>query len=311
MAFIKQQKTKAYFKRYQVKYRRRREGKTDYFARRRLCIQDKNKFNTPKYRMVVRITNKDVVCQIVTPKIEGDHILCAAYSHELKNYGLPAGISSTNYASAYATGLLLARRMLSQIGLGDIYKGVEKADGQYYAVADSQEADKQSEMKDNGENGKRPFRLVLDVGLARTTTGAKVFGALKGAVDGGLDIPHSTGRFPGASGKSDYDAGKHRHYIFGGHVADYMRHLKEEDGEAYQKQFSALIKAGLNADNIEKTFAKVHASIRSKPTVTKKARKAPAKKLVRKPRLSAEQKKARARTRYANLIRKAQLRMSE
>ncbi|CAF4410778.1 unnamed protein product, partial [Rotaria magnacalcarata] len=37
---------------------------------------------------------------------------------------------------------------------------------------------------------KRPFRCYLDVGLARTTTGAKVFGALKGAVDGGLDIPH-------------------------------------------------------------------------------------------------------------------------
>ena len=35
-----------------------------------------------------------------------------------------------------------------------------------------------------------PFRCFLDVGLARTTTGARVFGALKGAVDGGLDIPH-------------------------------------------------------------------------------------------------------------------------
>lgn len=34
------------------------------------------------------------------------------------------------------------------------------------------------------------FRAFLDVGLARTTTGARVFGALKGAVDGGLDIPH-------------------------------------------------------------------------------------------------------------------------
>ena len=34
----------------QVKFRRRREGKTDYFARKRLVIQDKNKYNTPKYR---------------------------------------------------------------------------------------------------------------------------------------------------------------------------------------------------------------------------------------------------------------------
>jgi hypothetical protein len=34
----------------QVKYRRRRQGKTDYRARLRMCTQDKNKYNTPKYR---------------------------------------------------------------------------------------------------------------------------------------------------------------------------------------------------------------------------------------------------------------------
>jgi large subunit ribosomal protein L5e len=33
MPFQKVAKTKAYFKRYQVKYRRRREGKTDYARR--------------------------------------------------------------------------------------------------------------------------------------------------------------------------------------------------------------------------------------------------------------------------------------
>jgi len=38
---------------------------------------------------------------------------------------------------------------------------------------------------------------VLDVGLVRTTCGNRVFGALKGACDGGLHIPHSTKRFPG------------------------------------------------------------------------------------------------------------------
>lgn len=56
--YIKVLKTSAYSKRFQVKYRRRRQGKTDYQARRRMVIQDKNKYNTPKYRMVVRITNK-------------------------------------------------------------------------------------------------------------------------------------------------------------------------------------------------------------------------------------------------------------
>ena len=48
--FVKLVKNKAYFKRFQVKFRRRREGKTDYFARKRLVVQDKNKYNTPKYR---------------------------------------------------------------------------------------------------------------------------------------------------------------------------------------------------------------------------------------------------------------------
>ncbi|KAK7382078.1 hypothetical protein VNO80_00768 [Phaseolus coccineus] len=38
---------------------------------------------------------------------------------------------------------------------------------------------------------RRPFRALLDVGLIRTTTCNRVFGALKGALDGGLDIPHS------------------------------------------------------------------------------------------------------------------------
>jgi len=52
------------FRMKQVKYRRRREGKTDYYARKRLVVQAKNKYASPKYRLVVRITNKDVVCQV-------------------------------------------------------------------------------------------------------------------------------------------------------------------------------------------------------------------------------------------------------
>ena len=36
MGFIKSLKTKAYYKRYQTKFRRRREGKTDYRARRKM-----------------------------------------------------------------------------------------------------------------------------------------------------------------------------------------------------------------------------------------------------------------------------------
>merc|ERR1712093_930599 len=45
--------------------------------------------------------------------------------------------------------------------------------------------------------GRFPFKAILDIGLARTTTGARIFGAMKGAVDGGLAIPHKPNRFPG------------------------------------------------------------------------------------------------------------------
>lgn len=56
------------------------------------------------------------------------------------------------------------------------------------------------------------LRCHLDVGLARTTTGARVFGALKGAADGGLNIPHSTKRFPGYSAESkSFNADVHRY----------------------------------------------------------------------------------------------------
>uniref|UniRef100_A0A8D2GF92 Large ribosomal subunit protein uL18 n=1 Tax=Theropithecus gelada TaxID=9565 RepID=A0A8D2GF92_THEGE len=97
MGFVKVVKNKAYFKRYQVKFRRRREGKTDYCAHKRLVIQDKNKYNTPKYRMIVRVTNRDIIYQIAYARIEGDMIVCAAYAHKLPKYGGKVGL--TNYAA--------------------------------------------------------------------------------------------------------------------------------------------------------------------------------------------------------------------
>merc|ERR1711963_1313230 len=156
MVFVKVLKNKAYFKRFQVKKRRRREGKTDYKARRKMCIQDKSKYNAPKYRMVVRFTNADIVTQIVYAKIVGDVVMTAAYAHELPRYGISVGL--TNYAAAYATGLLLARRHLKKIGLAERYEGLAEATGEYYRVQ-------------TVRDGARPFMAILDVGLVRTTTG--------------------------------------------------------------------------------------------------------------------------------------------
>lgn len=125
-------KNKQYYKRFQVKFKRRREGKTDYFARKRLIVQDKNKYNTPKYRFIVRISNRDITCQVAYSRIEGDKILCAAYSHELPKYGIKVGL--TNYAASYCTGLLLARRLLKQLGLDSLYEGTTEVNGEEYNV---------------------------------------------------------------------------------------------------------------------------------------------------------------------------------
>jgi len=253
MGFLKVQKTKAYYKRFQVKFARRRAGKTDYRARTRMILQDKNKYNTPRYRLVVRFTNKDVICQIAFAKIKGDVIVAAAYAHELKRFGLTVGL--TNYAAAYATGLLLARRVLTKFNLADKYVGKTDVTGELYNV-------------EAAADGAQPFRAVLDVGLARTTTGAKVFAALKGAVDGGLSVPHSEKRFIGFK-DNKLDAAKLRKYIFGGHVGDYMKQLSEKNPDRFKKQFADYIKAGVKPGDLEALYKKVHAAIRKDPTAKK------------------------------------------
>ncbi|XP_068220513.1 large ribosomal subunit protein uL18B [Palaemon carinicauda] len=251
MGFIKVVKNKAYFKRFQVKFKRRREGKTDYYARKRLVVQAKNKYNTPKYRMIVRITNTNVIAQIAYARIEGDVVIASAYSHELVKYGVKVGL--TNYAACYCTGLLLSRRVLKKLKLDGLYEGQTEVNGEMYNVEDVEE-------------GPGAFRANLDIGLARTTTGAKIFGVMKGAVDGGIEVPHSEKRFPGYDKEAkEFNASVLRDHIFGKHIADYMRELMDEDEDAYKRQFSRYIKAGITADELEEIYKKAHAGIRADP----------------------------------------------
>ncbi|KNC84524.1 60S ribosomal protein L5 [Sphaeroforma arctica JP610] len=262
MAFVKVVKNKAYFKRYQVKYRRRREGKTDYYARRKLVRQDKNKYNTPKYRLCVRFTNKDVICQVAYATIEGDRIICAAYSHELPRYGVKVGL--TNWAACYATGLLLARRLLTKYNLADKYEGNTNGglteDDELYHVEENVE-------------GPRPFRCFLDVGLARTSTGAKIFGAMKGAVDGGLDIPHNEKRFPAWSKDTPEEYVEFlKRYVYGGHVADFMEELEEEDEDKYKVQFARYIAEDISFDDLEDMYKECHEAIRADPSPKEKSK---------------------------------------
>jgi len=99
--------------------------------------------------MVVRRTNRHVICQIITAHLEGDRTHVTANSSELRKFGYEGSLSNT--PAAYLTGMLLAVRSLNA--------GYEGA--------------------------------VLDIGLRRATRGARVFAALKGAVEAGFDMPHN------------------------------------------------------------------------------------------------------------------------
>lgn len=50
----------------------------------------------------------------------------------------------------------------------------------------------------------------------------------------------------------------------------------EDEPEKYQSHFSEYIKRGIEADNIEELYKKVHAAIRADPTQKKSEKKAPA-----------------------------------
>lgn len=260
MAWVKVQKNKAYYKRIQNKYRRRREGKTDYFARRKMVTQDKNKYNTPKYRLVVRRTNKRIICQVVYSTILGDRVLTQATSTELEKFDVPVGF--TNYAACYSVGLLIARRTLNKMGLDGDFAGVEEVDGEEF------------HQEDEGTD-RRPFKVILDVGPQRTVMGSRVFGVLKGAVDGGLYVPHKVRKFTGYSEPEEkgmdytYDAGAHLERIVGMHVQEYMEMLQEEDQERYKAQFAKYIENDIESDGIEDMYREAHTAMRENPVFEK------------------------------------------
>lgn len=218
--------------------------------------------------------------------LEGDKVLAAADSFELRGFGLNAGLA--NYSAAYCTGLLCARRLLTDKGLADMYYGNKKIDGSYFSVNDPKYIN----------DDKRPFKAHLDVGLVRTTTGNRVFGAMKGASDGGLNIPHKNKRFPGfhvikaeivtnkrgkstevEKAKSLFDAKEHAAHIFGEHVQGYYDDLKKNAEARFKKQFSQWEKA-LGGMKFAELYKKVHAAIRANPARKAKAASKPSRTVV-------------------------------
>jgi large subunit ribosomal protein L5e len=161
------------------------------------------------------------------------------------------------------------------------HTGMKEADGKLWNIQDT-------------KTERRPFKAYLDVGLSRTSTGSRVFGAMKGACDGGLNIPHSDRRFPGcrmvkaevnvgkkkgggaveekAKPTKEFSAEEHLEHILGVHVQEYYDLLKGENPAAFKKQFSRWEKA-LKGKQISDVYKAAHAAIRKDPSRVKVARK--------------------------------------
>lgn len=177
---------------------------------------------------------------------------------------------------------------------------MEEPDGEY-TLTEAAEVD--------GEE-RRPFKVFLDVGLTRTSTGARVFGAMKGASDGGLYVPHSENRFPGFDMETkELDSDTLRRYIYGGHVAEYMETLQDDDEERFRSQFQKYTDDDIEADGLEDLYTEAHAAIREDPfkkyesDAPKKSKeewKAESKKY-KKTRLTLEERKANVQKKIEEL----------
>jgi len=178
--------------RYKVPYRRRREGKTNYRKRLKLLL-------SRKPRLVVRITNRRVIAQIIEYHPDGDRVLVGVDSSMLTKYGWKGDLNNT--PAAYLTGLLVGKKALE--------KGIKEA--------------------------------ILDIGLHTPTRGGRVFAVLKGAVDAGLNVPHSEEVLPDES------------RIRGEHIAKYY--------EIAPERFSEYERRGLKPSELPEHFDEIKEKI--------------------------------------------------
>jgi large subunit ribosomal protein L18 len=90
---------------------------------------------------------------------------------------------------------------------------------------------------------------VADIGLHRPVRGSRVFAAVKGAVDAGLEVPHGEEVLPDES------------RIRGEHIAAYAAMLKEKDPEFYAARFSLYLSRGLEPERLPDHFEEVKSKI--------------------------------------------------
>lgn len=82
-------------------YKRKKTGKTDYKKRLKLL-------KSRKLRLVIRKSLTQTTAQIVQYGDEGDKVLVAASSSELKTFGWK--MNTSNIPAAYLTGLLIGKK---------------------------------------------------------------------------------------------------------------------------------------------------------------------------------------------------------
>jgi len=96
--------------------RRRREGVTDYRARKRAITSQRP-------LLVVRISNKNVSCQFIRPAVKGDVVLSATHSKELAKLGWHGSSKST--PACYLLGLHAGKKALAAgVKEAVVYNGV-------------------------------------------------------------------------------------------------------------------------------------------------------------------------------------------
>jgi len=87
-------------------------------------------------------------------------------------------------------------------------------------------------------------KAILDVGTRPVSTGSRLFAAMNGAVDSGIEIPHGDGTLPA------------KERLRGEHIADYGKLLSEKP-DLYQKRFSTYLKRKLKPEEIPAHFDEV------------------------------------------------------
>lgn len=96
---------------------------------------------------------------------------------------------------------------------------------------------------------KKIGKAVLDKGLYRSTPGNRIYAALKGALDGGLDVAHSEEILPGED------------RVKGSHVASFAAWLKKENSNEFKMRFSSYLKGKVMPESMPAHFDDVKGRI--------------------------------------------------